>query len=37
MTEFVGTLMKIMDDQLIAVDLADMRAVLESTQAVVAH
>jgi cell division GTPase FtsZ len=29
MTEFVGTLVKIMDDQLIAVDLADMRAVLK--------
>lgn len=31
MTEFVGTLVKIMDDQLIAVDLADMRAVLKDT------
>ncbi|MEZ5687392.1 MAG: hypothetical protein R3E21_01105 [Caenibius sp.] len=29
MTEMVGTLVKIMDDQLIAVDLADLRAVLK--------
>lgn len=31
MTEFVGTLVKIMDQQLIAVDLADVRAVLQET------
>lgn len=31
MTEMVGTLVKIMDDQLIAVDLADLRAVLKET------
>lgn len=31
MTEFVGTLVKIMDQQLIAVDLADVRAVLKET------
>ncbi|QDH35557.1 hypothetical protein [Porphyrobacter sp. YT40] len=31
MTELVGTLVKIMDQQLIAVDLADVRAVLKET------
>ncbi|VVT01060.1 hypothetical protein [Erythrobacter sp. EC-HK427] len=31
MTEMVGTLVKIMDQQLIAVDLADIRAVLKET------
>lgn len=31
MTEFVGTLVKIMDQQLIAVDLSDVRTVLTET------